>query len=1208
MLGHGLLRSDRQVKELEEACSKAQDSDWKAAAVLCRKALELLERAPGDPRLAHATEFLARSLYRLAFQSETREAFEQALKDSKVQYDRAALLHDDPGRSKRSSSKSMFASFWLVHDSEERSRILERCISTAGEAAEFFKERGERRELGRTYNDLLEYLPQALDTGTEWDPLSRQLEEALKTGRDALSIFESLGEDMEFIRSARLTVLLASKAESIVEPKTFEELSEYAIELGRKARETVERIGTPRARSLADETSACIAHDFEGDLPKALSLYQRSLTANVSNDRLVLGRVYWAMSAAAYWLGSREEYVEKRRDLFDKALGYASTAIDNLKVPMHTSYLAAAHSIYAESCINLATLVEIEAVKKKQLLRKAVETAERGTAYESGTWAWRQAAHTLAKAMYFSAGIEDDPNEKKQLLNDSLPVREETVRVTDRLFPHSWSCGATRNYLALIKAELARTEQDPDTRARLLKGATSDMQQCLDLCAKWTSVPGFTEPIARYEEWYGDILFQLYQLTSEVASARDAVKAYQEAMAYTTRSRQVTHLGPLRWKTGKVYDALGEFKEASDAFTKAAEDYKHAATKIPGTAPAFHELASYMEAWVEIEKARSCHAEEQYDQSHESYARAVKLLQATRSWSRLSMLCDALSLLEKGEALSHEEKHGAAVESLRKALDSFRRAKEEMEKMVRTATDLWEKCEIEDWLKIAEQREAYARGRIELEEARSLDRNGEKVASSRKYNSASEAFKTLAARIAAPRERGEMLTLAKFCESWARMKEADSKASPELFAGAAESFRSIEENTTNQSLRLLALGNAAICRALEHGTRFRQSRNVQLYSEIKRQLEIAGDHYTEAGLKKTGTWTRATQRLFDALVLLTDAEVERDIRKKTELYHMAEKHLELAAKLYGEAGFPSRKRETLEQLEKTREEKEVLLAPLEALAEIPTASGAHLPPIPLRGVQALGLERFEDAKVAGEVRTAQSELTVGSDFTIEMDIANVGKTPATLIKLENVIPKGCKPISNESYPGLEGDSLDLRGKRLEYLKTHKVKLSLRATGKEAFELSPRVVYVDEKGNYRSTSLQPLFFTIREPGVSEGMQAPHAVHVPQEFRFGNERSREVFQHLVKEFLDDYMTRRVFVEKAGWRSMMDLVREMKIPRSTLYGPGGRAGPVLAELERRGLVETRVFPGERGRGGEIKKVRVAYENSIVKRIVEKAAMQNA
>ncbi len=73
------------------------------------------------------------------------------------------------------------------------------------------------------------------------------------------------------------------------------------------------------------------------------------------------------------------------------------------------------------------------------------------------------------------------------------------------------------------------------------------------------------------------------------------------------------------------------------------------------------------------------------------------------------------------------------------------------------------------------------------------------------------------------------------------------------------------------------------------------------------------------------------------------------------------------------------------------------------------------------------------------------------------------------------------------------------------------------------------------------------------------------------------------------------------------MMEIITELKIPRSAFYGPEKKTGPVLLELERRGLVETRVFPGERGRGGDIRKVRVAFENTIVRGIVEQAVLQN-
>jgi hypothetical protein len=58
--------------------------------------------------------------------------------------------------------------------------------------------------------------------------------------------------------------------------------------------------------------------------------------------------------------------------------------------------------------------------------------------------------------------------------------------------------------------------------------------------------------------------------------------------------------------------------------------------------------------------------------------------------------------------------------------------------------------------------------------------------------------------------------------------------------------------------------------------------------------------------------------------------------------------------------------------------------------------------------------------------------------------------------------------------------------------------------------------------------------------------------------------------------------------------------------LDGRGGRHGPALYELVARGLVETRTFSGQRGRGGEVVRVRVAYGREPVKRHVDKAIMK--
>ncbi len=71
-------------------------------------------------------------------------------------------------------------------------------------------------------------------------------------------------------------------------------------------------------------------------------------------------------------------------------------------------------------------------------------------------------------------------------------------------------------------------------------------------------------------------------------------------------------------------------------------------------------------------------------------------------------------------------------------------------------------------------------------------------------------------------------------------------------------------------------------------------------------------------------------------------------------------------------------------------------------------------------------------------------------------------------------------------------------------------------------------------------------------------------------------------------------------------MQITKQAKVSKSSVYGARGRRGPAVSELERRGLVETRVFPGERGRGGRILKMRISYEKETIKRHIDQRIMK--
>jgi KaiC/GvpD/RAD55 family RecA-like ATPase len=96
------------------------------------------------------------------------------------------------------------------------------------------------------------------------------------------------------------------------------------------------------------------------------------------------------------------------------------------------------------------------------------------------------------------------------------------------------------------------------------------------------------------------------------------------------------------------------------------------------------------------------------------------------------------------------------------------------------------------------------------------------------------------------------------------------------------------------------------------------------------------------------------------------------------------------------------------------------------------------------------------------------------------------------------------------------------------------------------------------------------------------------------------ARAVFDYLAKSFVDDFKANKLSMEQSGWRTRTVSAKATGLTIAAFYAEGGRFGPVMKELLSSGLVETRFFPGQRGRGGEVIKVRVAYEKELVKRIV--------
>ncbi len=1072
---------------LTEAAAREAKYDWTRASELYQRALREIDSENHTLESARIAELLARSCFKASFQSGTHEEFKNKIQEAEASYQTASQLFEKAGQkaqSEKSKASSMFASFWQKDSPSERRNLLEKSIALAKNAADMFEKQGEQRLLAETRQELSTYLLEMALLATEREARNNYCEIAAEGSGQAAEAFEAL-DDKENQLVCLDQVVQGLLFYRVEDPK-YHELLSRAETLSRKMEGIAERSETPYAKALLQRTAATLFL-FQGN-KRALELSKAgALSAEETKDNYLIGRLLLQGSASAY-LGAVAEDLEQSKELASEGLALVSRVLKCMEAIAAYQLMPNAIGANVGLLTNLAAFGETEPEKKRVLLRKAIEVATNGPSWEGWPFKWMSIRYHLSRAQYFLALITPDLSEKARLLESALQGSEAAVRESD-ILGSSWNRGVGRNYLALVKAELSSLSQDSKMKMDLLQSAILDMQQCVDLCSKSAVDSQLMAILARFEEWYGDILLQLHRLSKEPHNAQDAARVYEDAIAYLKKSGHPGPIGGMRWKAATAYDSIGDHRAASAAFRQAAEDYRLGAREIPSSESVFTELASYMEAWSLIEEARLYHDRDQFLSGAENYSKAAEILSATNTWSHLSKHYTGCSYIEGGEALSRQEKPEAALESFTSAINAFHGARTELEEKRSRTNVPQESDELRVWLNITESREKLCMARIKLEEAKVLDMKGEEEASAEKYRSASKAFEALLDQAENQLTRSELETLKLFCDGWAGMKEAELRASPESYAAAAESFVKAEKVATGKKFRLLALADASVCRALQHGTEFRRTRNTQLYAEIKKQLETATDYYQQAKLQNAADWATGTAKLFDALVYMADAASEKESGKKTELYKLAEKHFQLAAKLYDRAGSTAKRDEVLRHVERAKQEKELLLSPVEALVENPAITGVVVAPVSLIRDQASGVERFEAAQVVGNISIAQKEVGVGSELILELEIANVGKTAATLMKLENIAPEGLEIDKQGITARIEDNYVDMRGKRLEYLKTHEVKIPLKGKRKGVFEVRPRILFVDEKGIYRSYEFEPTSVSVKELGISGWLKGP-----------------------------------------------------------------------------------------------------------------------
>ena len=240
------------------------------------------------------------------------------------------------------------------------------------------------------------------------------------------------------------------------------------------------------------------------------------------------------------------------------------------------------------------------------------------------------------------------------------------------------------------------------------------------------------------------------------------------------------------------------------------------------------------------------------------------------------------------------------------------------------------------------------------------------------------------------------------------------------------------------------------------------------------------------------------------------------------------------------------------------------------------------------------IARFQNCHVQAFI-AVKKEAFVGEELHLRLDIVNVGKAHAQLARIEGLVPFTFRV--SPSFVSLIGKNgaVDLGQKRVGGFSTETVSLMLTPTKAGVFKLNAKLSYVDDKEKSNEFEIKPITIIVK-PKLVNTKKESFSGNAITKLEFNSEAARKAFDYLLIAFMEDSQRQKLPIERCGWRTMMEIVRQGKVSKYSIYGSKRNFGKVIKELQHKHVIEIRIFTSERGRGGEISKVRVNCENVTV------------
>jgi hypothetical protein len=1089
---------------LNQAERLEKEYGWLGAAESYEKALKLL---PEDDfsRKAETYERLGYAFYRAAFQAQNNDEFRQRLRQATADYEKAKELYQSLNERKktgivfRCDAMNAYMDYWSTSEASAKKKLLNKCWELTKRALEAFDAAGAALDYGKTFNQLSMSVILEFTLESNFQARTRIMKEAVECGEKATK-FLSLSDDIsELARAyARTVVCLNVFGYYCQDIHEREPSCQKALDYWHKAKELSEE--TAIMESLCPVFGGQPVFGLEGS-NEALENYGKGLEyAEKTGDRFFIGCALDWLAYHTQWGGGHIEEKDESamRALYKTVMQYSEDARAQFSRISFTSPRADAAWIESPSVVSNFYLANIETdvKKKRDLLEKTRKAAPdmMKKAENSGYPEAINYAHMMFGAiLYQLARMETNREERKKLLEQALHHSKEFVVRIEQVAPLLYfNRGYSQGTLARTKADIAEIAEDYETKKSLLQEAALDMDSALKLVTeevtffenKQSSSSGTTRwVLSGFQFGYGSVLNRLYSLTRNQEYLEKAMEAFRESAESYQKLNLRSRMAECRWKIAQAYDAMGEHSSAAQQFSLASNDYKSAGEKIPQLKGFYQDHACYMEAWSEIEKARHHHKRQEYGLAEEHFQNAANMHKSLKQWSYLAPNYSAWAMVERAEELSRKDQSEEAFQAFEQATGLFEETKKSVQDQLSKIEDADEKQMATQVSRATDSRREYCRARIAIEEAKILDKKGDHYTSSEKYCSAAATIQKTLQTTESEEEKKELTLISTLSLAWAKMTSAEAEGSPDLYVEASKLFEEAKKFSANERTKMLALGHSRFCRALEAGTKFIDTRDTNMHTAAIHHLESAATYYVKADFPMASEYAKATELLFDAYAQMDKAKEERDPEKRAKLYILAEKMLQTSAGAYMKSEHPEKNAQLQRLLEKVREEQELATSLTEVLhaPTIVSTTTAFTTPTPNKE-EAVGLERFEHADVQANLIVRQKELKVGENLGIELELVNAGKGSALLTKVTEIVPKGFEVAEKPENCRVEDSYINLKGKRLDPLKTEEVKLVLKPNLQGTFSLKPTVLYLDENGKYKSHEPEPVTIVVKELGI------------------------------------------------------------------------------------------------------------------------------